>query len=252
MSGTQINLSWTASTDNVGVTGYLVERSQGAGNTTFSQVGTAAGTTTTYNDTGLTAGTTYNYRVRATDAANNLSSYSNTATATTQPPDTQSPTAPSNLSATAVSGTQINLSWTASTDNVGVTGYLVERSQGAGNTTFSQVGTATGTTTTYNDTGLTAGTTYNYRVRATDAANNLSPYSNLATATTPAANPGLVAAYSFSGGTGTTVADSSGKGNTGTIANATWTTSGKYGDALNFNGSNALVSVTDCFLDRSD
>ena len=55
-------------------------------------------------------------------------------------PDTQSPTAPSNLSATAVSGTQINLSWTASTDNVGVTGYLVERSQGAGSTTFARSG----------------------------------------------------------------------------------------------------------------
>ena len=52
-------------------------------------------------------------------------------------PDTQPPTAPGNLTATAVSGTQINLSWTASTDNVGVTGYLVERSQGAGSTSFS-------------------------------------------------------------------------------------------------------------------
>ena len=121
------------------------------------------------------------------------------ASATTQPPDTQPPTAPGNLTATAVSGTQINLSWTASTDNVGVTGYLVERCQGAGSTSFCQIGTTTGTTTTYNDTGLTAGTTYSYRVRATDAAGNLSPYSNVATATTPATIPGLVAAYSFTG-----------------------------------------------------
>ena len=53
MSGSQINLSWTASTDNVGVTGYLIERCQGAGCTSFAQIGTPAGTT--YNDTGLTA-----------------------------------------------------------------------------------------------------------------------------------------------------------------------------------------------------
>jgi hypothetical protein len=48
------------------------------------------------------------------------------------PPDTQPPTAPGNLTASVVSGTQINLAWTAATDNVGVTGYRVERCQGAG------------------------------------------------------------------------------------------------------------------------
>src|SRR5206468_6317552 len=67
----------TASSDNVGVTNYLVERCQGSGCTTFAQVGTA--TTITYNDTGLPASTSYVYRVRATDAAGNLSDYSNTA-----------------------------------------------------------------------------------------------------------------------------------------------------------------------------
>ena len=55
----------------------------------------------------------------------------------------------------------------------------------------------------------------------------------------------LVAAYAFSEGTGPTVADASGNGNTGTIANATWTTSGKYGDALVFNGTNARVDIND-------
>ena len=74
------------------MTGYLVERCQGAGCTNFAQIGTTTGTT--YNDTGLTASTSYSYRVRATDAAGNLSPYSNVASATTQP-DTQPPTAPS-------------------------------------------------------------------------------------------------------------------------------------------------------------
>ena len=99
--------------------------------------------------------------------------------------DTQPPTAPTNLTA-SVSGTQINLSWTASTDNVGVTGYLVERCQGANCTSFTQI--ATPTTSSYSDTGLGAGS-YSYRVRATDAAGNLSAYSNVATGVIPDTTP---------------------------------------------------------------
>src|SRR2546430_15754045 len=101
--------------------------------------------------------------------------------------DTQAPTAPSNLTATAGSG-QINLSWTGSTDDVGVTGYPVERCQGAGCASFAPIGTAAGTT--YSDTGLGANTSYSYRVRATDAAGNPSGYSNVASATTPATPAG--------------------------------------------------------------
>jgi hypothetical protein len=56
---------------------------------------------------------------------------------------------------------------------------------------------------------------------------------------------GLVAAYSFNEGTGTTVADGSGKGNTGTLSGATWTSTGKYGSALVFNGTSALVTIND-------
>ena len=74
---------------------------------------------------------------------------------------------------------------------------------------------------------------------------NVSPYSNVTSATTGAFVSGLVAAYSFNEGAGTTAADSSGTGNTGTIVNAVWTTSGKYGNALVFNGKNALVTIQD-------
>ena len=180
VSGTQINLNWNASTDNVGVTGYQVQRCQGAGCSNFAQIATP--TTTTYSDTGLTPATSYTYRVRAIDAAGNVSGFSSTATAAT--PDTIPPTAPSNLAATAVSSSQINLTWTASTDNVGVTGYQVQRCQGAGCSNFAQI--AAPTTTTYSDTGLAASTSYSYRVRATDAAGNLSGFSNVASATTSA------------------------------------------------------------------
>ncbi|HKR38028.1 MAG TPA: fibronectin type III domain-containing protein, partial [Steroidobacteraceae bacterium] len=182
VSSAQINLSWTGSTDDVGVTNYLIERCSGAGCSNFAQIGTSA--TTSFNNTGLAASTSYSYRVRATDAANNLSGYSNTASATTQTiVDTQAPTAPTNLTATPISGTQINLSWTASSDNVGVTNYLIERCQSAGCTDFAQI--ATSATTSFSNTGLTVGTTYRYRVRATDAANNLSAYSSIATGVTP-------------------------------------------------------------------
>jgi YD repeat-containing protein len=182
VSSTQMNLSWTASTDAVGVTGYRVERCLTA-SCTYAQIATP--TATTYNNTGLTASTGYSYRVRATDAAGNLSTYSTVASATTQAaPDTIAPTAPSGLTTSVVSSTQINLSWTASTDAIGVTSYKVQRCVTA-SCTFALI--ATTTATTYNNTGLTASTGYSYRVRATDAAGNLSTFSTVASATTQAA-----------------------------------------------------------------
>ncbi len=240
----QVNLSWTASTDNVGVTGYRVERCQGSGCTSFAQVGTPS--VTSFGDTGLSASTTYRYRVRAADAAGNLSSYSAVVTATTPATaDTSSPSAPTGLAGTAVSSSQVSLSWTASTDNVGVTGYRVERCQGAGCTSFAQVGTPTGTS--FNDTGLSASTSYSYRVLAADAAGNVSAYSALATVSTPAGPvvpAGLVLGFSFDAGSGSSVVDVSGNGNTGAlVGGVSWSTAGRYGGALSFNGSSGLVQV---------
>jgi len=95
--------------------------------------------------------------------------------------NSQALSAPGNLSATA-SGAQINLSWTAATDNIGVTGYLVERCPGTGCVNFTQI--AAITETSYPDTGpLTASASYTYRVRATDVANLTSNYSNTASTT---------------------------------------------------------------------
>lgn len=182
VSGTQINLSWTASTDNVGVTGYKVERCSGSSCSNFVQVATPTGTS--YSDTGLVTSTTYTYRVRATDAAGNLSNYSNTAAATTQGTDTTPPTAPSGLMVMQATASQINLAWNASTDNVGVTAYLLERCTGEGCSNFAQIASTVGPS--YNDVGLAANTFYSYRVRATDAANNLSSYSGVLSVITPA------------------------------------------------------------------
>src|SRR5204863_3335628 len=103
-SSSQINLSWTASTDNVGVTGYKVFRGG-------AQIATVTGTT--YQNTGLTAGTAYSYTVSAYDAAGNNSAQCAPASATTQAAaDITAPTVPTNLSATAVSSSQINMTWT--------------------------------------------------------------------------------------------------------------------------------------------
>ena len=93
------------------------------------------------------------------------------------PTDTQKPTIPGNLAATPGVG-QVALSWTASTDNVGVAGYRVYR----GGAEIASVGA----TTSYTDTTVAGGTTYSYTVRAVDAAGNLSDPSNTASATTPA------------------------------------------------------------------
>ena len=83
---------------------------------------------------------------------------------------------------------KINFSWTASSDNVGVTGYQIERCQGATCTNFAQIGTPTAAS--YSDTGVVANTTYQYRVRATDAAQNLSDYSSIVSKTTPVLSSG--------------------------------------------------------------
>lgn len=165
----KVNLSWVASTDNVGVIGYWIIR----GGVTI-----ASSTTNSFSDTSVSPKTTYSYQVVAYDAANNNSAASNTATvATPDAPDGQAPTVPTNLAASVVSSTQINLSWTASTDNVGVTGYDVYR---------NSTKVATVTTTTFGDTSLTPSTTYSYYVKARDAAGNLSGASNTVSATTQA------------------------------------------------------------------
>jgi hypothetical protein len=99
--------------------------------------------------------------------------------------DATAPTAPSGLAANVISSTQINLTWNASSDAVGVTGYQVERCTGAACASFAQI--ATPVATNHNDTGLTSGTVYRYRVRATDAAGNLSSYSSTVNGTTTSA-----------------------------------------------------------------
>ncbi|HEY1178806.1 MAG TPA: glycosyl hydrolase, partial [Phytomonospora sp.] len=174
-TSTSTNLSWTASTDNVGVTGYEVLRNG-------SVVATATGTT--YAASGLSANTTYSFAVRALDAAGNRSAGSTPLSVTTSAAtgDTTAPSTPTGLAASGTTSSQTTLAWSASTDNVGVTGYEVLRG-----------GTVIGSTAsrTYTATGLSASTAYSFAVRAYDAAGNRSPASSAVSVTTAAASTGI-------------------------------------------------------------
>ncbi len=121
---------------------------------------------------------------KAYDAASNVGTSANVAVTVSNVADTTPPTAPTNLTvASPVTGNlkrRLNLAWTASTDNVGVTGYQIWRATSVAGP-FSQINTTTGTS--YLDTGLVSGTTYTYYVKAFDAAGNVSAASSTASAT---------------------------------------------------------------------
>lgn len=168
VTATSATLTWAASTDDVGVAGYTVRDA-----TTGAALAAATGTTATL--TGLTAGTTYRVVVVARDAAGNVSPASPVVTFVTPGGggDTQPPSTPGAPTASAITSVSATLTWAASTDNVGVTGYTVQN--GAGATV------ATSTTPSVTLTGLTADTAYTVRVVARDAAGNVSPASAAAT-----------------------------------------------------------------------
>ncbi|MFE7414555.1 discoidin domain-containing protein [Streptomyces laurentii] len=161
----QIRLTWNAATDNVGVAGYDIYANG-------SLLTSVAGGVTTFTDT-RPANQTVTYLVRAKDAAGNQSADSNTVTRTAETGDTQAPTAPANLALTEPGAGQIKLTWNASSDNTGVTGYDVY----ANNTLR---GSVAGDVTTYTDT-QPASATVTYHVRAKDAAGNQSANSNTVT-----------------------------------------------------------------------
>ncbi|RKS71325.1 concanavalin A-like lectin/glucanase superfamily protein [Motilibacter peucedani] len=295
-----VDLAWTASTDNVGVTGYEVLRDGAV-------VGTSAGTT--YTDSTVSSSSNYSYSVRARDAANNVSVESAALAVTTPdvtvptvaitspaagdtvsgattvtvtagddvslasvkltvdgaavatltsapftftwnatgsgqrtlvavatdaagntassdpvtvsvvaPADTTAPSVPTGLHTTAVAKDHVDLAWTASTDNVGVTGYEVLRDS-------TVLATVTGTS--WSDTGVTPSTAYTYTVRALDAAGNRSTASGSVTVTTPAAT--------------TTLFNDPWTGADGAPWASAWTTSSSSGSVTTQGGAGVLA-----------
>jgi fibronectin type 3 domain-containing protein len=173
-SAGQVKLTWTAATDDVGVTGYRVYRSDKTGPLATVTDGT------TYTDSTVGSGTSYTYRVSALDAAGNESGRSTPVTVVST--DTAAPTVPTGLTGHASAG-QVKLAWTAATDDVGVTGYRVYRSDRTAPLTTVRAGT------TYTDTAVRSATSYTYRVSALDAAGNESGRSAPVTVSTPDAAP---------------------------------------------------------------
>jgi len=195
VSSSNINLSWSAVTPpaNCSISSYSVHRSTTSGFTASSSNQIDTTTSTGFSDSGLNAATTYYYLVQAIDAAGTSSS-SSQASATTQANGncTNTPSAPSNLSATAVSSSNINLGWNAVTPptNCSISSYAVYRSTTSGFTPSASNQIATTTGTSFSDTGLSSSTTYYYVVQAVDAAGS-SPSSTQAAAVTQAASGGI-------------------------------------------------------------
>lgn len=150
---------WTASTDNVAVTGYKIYVG-GVLNTTL-------GVVTEYTLSSLAVSTSYDIQVSAIDAAANESTKTSIVAmeTTASSSDVTPPTQPTNLISIIVESDRIGLSWSASTDNVGVAGYAIYLN-----------GTLNGTTAnlTYTVTGLSGNTEYSLTVKAYDAASNYS------------------------------------------------------------------------------
>ncbi|MGH3496116.1 MAG: PA14 domain-containing protein [Nocardioidaceae bacterium] len=177
----EIDLSWQPGQGTETATGYQVWRDGSL---------IASTSDPAYNDTSVDPNTTYSYTVVAVDIAGDTSAPSNAVTLSTPPlpgQDTQPPTAPTGAAARVVSPSDVQLTWNASTDNVGVTDYEVVR-DGAVIDTLDAL--------SYDDTAMSSAHSHIYVVYALDAAGNVSPVSNSAKAIVPAAVPsGLTGKY---------------------------------------------------------
>ncbi len=173
LSSSQIALTWQDNATDE--TGFRIERRTGGGS--FGEVASVGANVTAFTAAGLAAATTYEFRVRAVNEQG-FSAYSSTASATTAPAGPTVPVAPSNLTATAVSTSRINLSWRDNAANE--TGYRVERRGYSG---FTEVASLPAGSTSFAVTGLAAASPYEFRVRAANA-QGLSAYSNPASTNT--------------------------------------------------------------------
>ncbi|WP_417360439.1 fibronectin type III domain-containing protein [Galbibacter sp.] len=173
-------LSWSASTDNVGVVDYEVFQDG-------TSIGFSGGAFS-YNITNLTAATSYAFTAVAIDGAGNTSAVSNTANVTTtSTADTESPSAITDLAANATTSSSTTLSWSASTDNVGVVDYELFQNG-------SSIGLSSGNTS-FNVNNLSEETSYAFTAVAIDGAGNTSAISNTVNVTTLESPSGGVTDY---------------------------------------------------------
>ncbi|WP_035108754.1 fibronectin type III domain-containing protein [Flavobacterium denitrificans] len=164
---TATKLIWDVATDISGVAGYDVYK---------NDVYYKSTTANTLSVTGLNVATLYTFYVKARDLAGNVSESSNSLSVTTaSEPDTTPPTIPTSLTASMITNNSLRLTWTASTDNVGILRYNIYR---------NGIKIGTSVTTTYDVSGLSPNTEYSFHVVAEDTFGNLSDPSSILTATT--------------------------------------------------------------------
>jgi chitodextrinase len=223
-TGARIDLVWM---DNATTESRVeIERCSGSGCVDFVRVAVRGANATTFSDAGLQPSTTYSYRVRAGNSGG-TSDYSNVATAATAAPLA----APGDLTATSISGSQINLAWTDPGDTE--TDLQIERCVGQGCTSFSWIASLGQNVTSYTDQGVSSSTPYSYRLRAFNP-DEISPYSQVASATTLNAPP--VAHYTWTCGKikGGRQCTFSGNGSSDDIGVAGW--SWNFGDGTTASG----------------
>lgn len=160
VSATAATLSWTASTDNSGVAPTYEVSKDGSSWTAVSA--------SPYNWSTLTASTTYTMQVRAVDGSGNRSAAASLQVTTSATADTTAPAMSGSVTTSNVTSTSLTMAYSAGTDNVGITRYDVSVDTGTASWTSN------GTNLSYGATVLTANTAYTARVRAVDAAGNIS------------------------------------------------------------------------------
>ncbi len=161
----QVNLAWSASSDNVGVAGYNVYRcSPPTEGQSCTMAWLANATSTSYVDSGLPEQTAYNYQVQAFDLQNNHSPMSPVVSTATYK---SSPSAPSNLMVTIVSATTVNLSWSAPQDAAGLSQYLIYA--GTSQSSLTQIGARSASGTTFTARSLSPSTEYFFEIAAVES-----------------------------------------------------------------------------------
>jgi chitodextrinase len=226
-TATQVDLNWDPSTDNVEVARYRISLD---GN----EIGTT--TATSFQESGLIPGQSYDFSVIAEDTSGNLSTPA-TVSVTTLQPDTTAPSIPTELTLNSATATAVSFSWTPSTDDQGTVAFYHILRDG------TEIGTSP--VASFTDNTVTADIAYVYTVTAEDNSGNESAASaDLNVDISVPNGPELLAGYPFEEGSGQAVLDLSGNGNNGTLqGNASRNLTGKFGEAIEFNGSNSYINL---------